>query len=163
MKNLYAQQKNRHQKEMNAFPLGACFSNEQFDQMMRNWGLTPDDTDKICSVGGGCYIRKSDSTTFREMLDRFVKEREEAIAADKTGDGFIYHQTISRRTRKRYSCRKDQQRCSDTKGREKPAQQKIAGRLYRIFRTGSAKARGKRSARGLYPGLRRVRLGDPLF
>ena len=91
MKNLYAQQKNRHQKEMNAFPLGACFNNEQFDQMMRNWGLTPDDTDKICSVGGGCYVRKSDSAAFREMLNRFEKEREEAIAADKTGDGFIYH------------------------------------------------------------------------
>lgn len=40
---------------------------------------------------------------------------------------------------------------------------KNAGRLYRIFRTGSAKARGKRSTRRLYPGLRRVRLGDPLF
>ncbi len=91
MKNLYAQQKNRHQKEMDAFPLGACFSNEQFDQMMRNWGLTPDDTDKIYSVGGGCYIRKSDSAAFCEMLNLFVKEREEAIAADKTGDGFIYH------------------------------------------------------------------------
>lgn len=91
MKNLYAQQKNRHQKEMDAFPLGACFSNEQFDQMMRNWGLTPKDTDKICSVGGGCYVRKSDCAAFCEMLNRFVKEREEAIAADKTGDGFIYH------------------------------------------------------------------------
>ena len=91
MKNLYAQQKNRHQKEIDAFPLGACFSNEQFDQMMRNWGLSPEDTDKICSVGGGCYVRKSDSAAFYEMLNRFVKEREEAIAADKTGHGFIYH------------------------------------------------------------------------
>lgn len=25
------------------------------------------------------------------MQERFVKEREDAIAADKTGDGFIYH------------------------------------------------------------------------
>ena len=76
---------------MNAFPLGVCFSNEQFDQMLRNWGLSPEDTDKILSVGGGCYVRKSDSATFREMLDRFVKEREDAIPADKTGNGFIYH------------------------------------------------------------------------
>ena len=91
MKNLYAQQKNRHQKEMDAFPLGACFSNEQFDQMMRNWGLSPEGTDKICSVGGGCYVRKSDCAAFYEMLNLFKKEREEAIAADKTGDGFIYH------------------------------------------------------------------------
>ena len=39
----------------------------------------------------------------------------------------------------------------------------LLGRLYRIFRAGSAKARGKRSMRRLYPGLRCVRLGDPLF
>ncbi len=87
--NAYKQLKDKHQKEMNAFPLGAAFSDKQFEEMMQKWGLTVNDADKICSIGGGCFIRKSDKAAFFEMLDRFKKEREDAIAADKTGDGFI--------------------------------------------------------------------------
>ena len=88
--NTYEQLKNKHQKEMDAFPLGAAFNNAQFAEMMQKWGLTVDDTDKICSIGAGCFIRKSDKETFFNMLKRFKEETNAAIAADKTGDGFIY-------------------------------------------------------------------------
>lgn len=89
MKNLYRELKNRQQKEMDTFPLGSCFNKEQFADMMQNWGLTENDTDKIYSIGFGCYIRKSDHAAFHEMLDRHERERKKAIAADKTGDGYI--------------------------------------------------------------------------
>lgn len=88
--NAYRQLKDKQEKEMNAFPLGACFSKTQFEEMMTKWGLTPDDTDKICSIGGGCYIRKCDRDAFLSMMKRFEKERTDAIAADETGEGFIY-------------------------------------------------------------------------
>lgn len=88
--NAYEQLKNKHQKEMDAFPLGAAFSDKQFEEMMQKWGLTVNDTDKILSIGFGCFIRKSDKDAFFEMLDRFKKEKEDAIAADKTGYGYIY-------------------------------------------------------------------------
>lgn len=87
--NAYQQLKDRQQKEMNAFPLGAAFSNQQFEEMMHKWGLTKNDTDKICSLVYGCFIRKSDKKRFLEMSARFTKEMQDAIAADKTGDGFI--------------------------------------------------------------------------
>ena len=74
---------------MNAFPIGACFSQKQFEEMMQKWGLTVHDTDKICSIGGGCYVRKSDYKDFIAMGKRFEKERKDAIVADKTGDGYI--------------------------------------------------------------------------
>ena len=35
--NAYQQLKDRQQKEFNAFPLGAAFSNAQFKEMMRKW------------------------------------------------------------------------------------------------------------------------------
>lgn len=95
MKNLYRELKNRQQKEMNAFPLGACFCKEQFADMMQKWDLTENDTDKIYSIGYGCYIRKSDHAAFHEMLDRHERERKEAIAADKTGDGYIYQMFLA--------------------------------------------------------------------
>lgn len=88
--NTYKQLKDKHQKEMDAFPLGAAFSNEQFEKMMQDWGFTVNDTDNICSLGAGCFIRKSDKEAFFNMLKRFKDETNAAIAADKTGDGFIY-------------------------------------------------------------------------
>ena len=88
--NAYKQLKDKHQNEMDAFPLGAAFSKEQFEKMMQGWGLTVNDVDKICSLGCGCFIRKSDKERFLEMSARFKKEMQDAIAADKTGDGFIY-------------------------------------------------------------------------
>lgn len=88
--NTYKQLKDKHQKEIDAFPLGAAFNNQQFAEMMQKWNLKVEDTDKILSIGGGCYIRKSDKTTFFEMFNRHKKEIKDAIAADKTGDGFIY-------------------------------------------------------------------------
>ena len=88
--NTYQELKDRHQKEMDAFPLGAAFSNKQFEEMMQKWGLTVDDTDKICSIGAGCFIRKTDKEAFFNMLKKFKDETDAAIAADKTGDGFIY-------------------------------------------------------------------------
>ena len=90
MKNLYIELKNRQQKEMNAFPLGSCFCKEQFADMMQKWGLSVNDTDKIYSIGFGCYVRKSDHIAFHEMLDRHERERKAAIAADETGDGYIF-------------------------------------------------------------------------
>lgn len=88
--NKYTELKNKQEKEINAFPLGAAFSKEQFAEMMHKWGLTENDADKIYSIGGGCYIRKSDHAAFHEMLDRHDRERKAAIAADTTGNGYIY-------------------------------------------------------------------------
>jgi hypothetical protein len=58
--------------------------------MMAGWGFTKDDTDKIYKLGDtGCFYRKSDAPAFREMFDRHETEREQAMASDKTGEGYI--------------------------------------------------------------------------
>ena len=88
--NAYQQMKDRQQKEFDAFPLGAAFSNKQFEEMMQKWGLTANDTDKICSLGAGTYIRKTDKEAFCALINRLNSEKENAIAADLTGDGFIF-------------------------------------------------------------------------
>ena len=89
MKNQYQILKDRQQKEFNAFPMGAAFSQKQFEEMMAKWGLLPTDTDKILHIGSGCYIRKTDREAFHELVDRLDREKQEAIAADTTGDGII--------------------------------------------------------------------------
>lgn len=82
--------KNRQQEEINAFPFGFAFSNSQFEEMMKQWGLTPDDTDKIYCVCSGTFIRKQDSDAMDAMFRRHREERKKAIDKDATGDGYIY-------------------------------------------------------------------------
>ena len=88
--NTYEEMKNRQQKEFDAFPMGAAFSNKQFEEMMQKWDLTVNDTDKICSIGGGCYIRKTDIESFLALINKTAAELKNAITADLTGDGFIF-------------------------------------------------------------------------
>ncbi len=89
MMNKYRELRNRQQQEMNAFPLGAAFTDQQFEEMMQKWGLTVNDKRKILSIGGGCYLRKTDEEAFDNMLLRFRQELQDAIMKDKKGDGFI--------------------------------------------------------------------------
>ena len=87
--NPYVELKNKHQSEVNAFPLGFAFSKEQFAEMMEEWGLTPEDTDKIYSIGGGGFVRKTDADAMEEMFERHAAEREVAIRENK--DDYLYH------------------------------------------------------------------------
>lgn len=87
--NPYVELKTKHQKEIDNFPLGFAFNETQFVEMMSNWGLDVQDTDKIYSLGGGGYVRRSDSDALHKMLNRHMAEREEAIRENK--DDYLYH------------------------------------------------------------------------
>ena len=86
----YLKLKEKHQKEVNDFPFGFAFSNEQFKDMMKKFGLKEKDTDKIYSIGAGGYIRKTDSEAMHNMFKRHREEIENEIKNDKDGTGFIY-------------------------------------------------------------------------
>ena len=86
----YLKLKEKHQKEVNDFPFGFAFSNEQFKDMMKKFGLKEKDTDKIYSLGAGGYIKKTDAEAMHNMFKRHRKEIENEIQNDKDGTGFIY-------------------------------------------------------------------------
>ncbi len=88
--NAYQEMIARHQAEFNRFPMFFAFNNQQFDEGMQKLGLNPADTQSIYSFGAGGFYRKSDAPQLRAMLDRHHQEMTDAIAADLTGDGFIY-------------------------------------------------------------------------
>lgn len=88
--NHYAQMKQRQEREFNAFPMQFAFSEKQFAEGMEQLGLNPSETDKVYKAPGGGFYRKEDSQRLKEMFGRFDQEMKEAVAADKTGDGFIY-------------------------------------------------------------------------
>ena len=88
--NAYKEMKDRHSKELNEFPMFFAFSQEQFDEGMKKFGLDPSAKDQICSTGFGGFIKKSDSEKLNEMFVRHADEMADAIEADQTGEGFIY-------------------------------------------------------------------------
>ncbi|MBQ9167937.1 MAG: hypothetical protein IJX67_05970 [Oscillospiraceae bacterium] len=91
MANQYITLKEKQQQEINDFPMFFAFSQKQFEEGMEKLGLAPEDTDKIYKLGhtGGFY-RKTDAQALHELFDRHAKEKAEAIAADTTGEGYIY-------------------------------------------------------------------------
>ena len=86
----YTALESKHSKEVNEFPMAFAFDMKQFEEGMRELGLDPSDTDKVCRFDGGGFVRRSDADRFREMFARHAKERKEAIDGDPTGDGYIY-------------------------------------------------------------------------
>ena len=87
----YKEMKDRQQAEINAFPFIWAFNENQFADGMRRLGLDPTaDRGQIVHVGGGGYIRKADKKALEDLFTKHRRELQEAIAADKTGDGFIY-------------------------------------------------------------------------
>ena len=107
MKNKYDELREIHQKRVNEFPLMFAFNQEQFDNGMKNWGLEPSDTDKIYSIGGGGYIRKTDLDTYNKLWEDIRKEHNELIEKDKTGAGYIKDMFISELENHEYSYTRD--------------------------------------------------------
>ena len=103
MMNRYADLKQRQQAEFDAFPIQFAFSDQQFAEGMAALGLEPTDTDKVYKAPGGGFYRREDGPRLKEMMDRFDQELESAIAADETGDGFIYEMFLYELDNREYS------------------------------------------------------------
>lgn len=88
--NKYIVLKEKHQEEINKFPIKYAFGNRQFENAMKELGLTVNDTDKVIGVGyGGGFMLKEDYPKYKEMLNRQYDEIQYEIENDKDGTGFI--------------------------------------------------------------------------
>lgn len=86
--NTYKVMKDKHQKEVNDFPMFFAFNNKQFNEGMKKLGLKPSETDKVYQLKGiNGFYRKSDAPALREMFNRHDEEMKKAIESDDT---FIY-------------------------------------------------------------------------
>lgn len=114
--NRYANLKQRQQEEFNAFPMQYAFSKQQFTEGMAALGLTPADTDKIYRTPGGGFYRREDGPRLKEMMDRFDRELQEAIAGDRTGAGFIYEMFLYELESHEYGYTRDPEEALDALG-----------------------------------------------
>lgn len=84
--NAYAQLKEAKRKEFNAFPMAFAFSEEQMKEGLEKLSITKDEA---VGIGAGGFIRKADVEAFKALLKKWQDAEAEAIASDKTGEGFI--------------------------------------------------------------------------
>lgn len=115
--NQYAKLRQRQQQEFNALPLGFAFSQKQFDEMMKGWGLDPEkDLNKILRIPGGGFVQKKDIDLFHQTVERHSAEMVAAIAEDKTGEGFIYQMFLYELDNHEYSYTRDTEDTLDALG-----------------------------------------------
>lgn len=88
--NQYVEMKRRQRQEYEKF-------------LVSDLGEEPD---RLYCVAPNTYIRKGDFMEFQDMLDRFAQEREDAVAADLDGNGFIFEMFVYELTAHGYASRR---------------------------------------------------------
>lgn len=81
--NKYLELKKKHEKELNDFPIKFAFGNAQFKEMMKDFGLTENDTDKIVSIGFGGYVKKENLKAMEELFKSQANEMKQAFNDDE--------------------------------------------------------------------------------
>lgn len=82
--NRYKEMRELIQLEVNAFPLFAAFTREQFDEGYKELGLK--DGDKVTHIGNGVYVPSSKMDDFHALF-----ARHDAVLAEAMNDGaFAY-------------------------------------------------------------------------
>ena len=75
----YSELKNRQRKELNAFPMGFAFTEQQLQKELERLNTTKDN---CVGVGAGGFIRSEDKEAFFSMFERHNKEMIEAMEDD---------------------------------------------------------------------------------
>jgi hypothetical protein len=105
--NKYDEMKKRHSEDINKFPFGFAFSDEQFKDMMKKFNLKETDTDKIIGIGAGGFVKKTDINSMQKMFKNHKKELWSLIKGDKKGEKFILDMFVSELNNHEYSFTND--------------------------------------------------------
>lgn len=84
MENLYIQSKESKHERFNNFDMFFAFDNEQFNKGLEKLEIN---SDEIVSIGMSGFIRKSDVSTFNEMMESFKDEH----IKNMKNDDYVYH------------------------------------------------------------------------
>ena len=75
----YFELKQKQQHEVDEFPMMFAFNNAQFKEGMERLGVT-DAKKELFSIGGGGFIRKTDSDALEKLFTRHAEEMEKAMS-----------------------------------------------------------------------------------
>lgn len=87
--NRYKEMRELIQREVNAFPLFAAFTREQFDEGYKELGLK--DSDRVTHIGGGAYVPSAKMGDFHALFARHDAALAEALKDEAFAyDAFVY-------------------------------------------------------------------------
>ncbi|OHO39318.1 hypothetical protein HMPREF2586_04420 [Staphylococcus sp. HMSC034G07] len=84
MKNLYVEFEERKQEKINNFDMFFAFDNKHFEKGLEKLGVN---SNEIVSIGMNGFIRKSDVSVFKEMVNSFKEEH----TKNMKNDDYVYH------------------------------------------------------------------------
>lgn len=87
--NKYIEMKQRQEQDFRRL-IKSATNDTEFKTMLKEFGLSEDDTDAVINIGDNNYIRRSDLPVFRAIGEKHIQERNELIKNDKKGNEFIY-------------------------------------------------------------------------
>lgn len=90
MQNSYDILRERHQKEIDDFPIYFAFGEKQLEETFKKINLKyPEDIDKVSGIGAGGFVKKENVEDYIKLITKFDKELNTAISNDKSGENFI--------------------------------------------------------------------------
>ena len=76
----YQELREKNSQEITAFPVRFAFSDGQLNDIMQEWNI---EKDKLCGVGAGAVVRKSDAKKYYKMFENMNARLEKALKNDK--------------------------------------------------------------------------------
>lgn len=87
----YTEFKKIKEERMNTLDIKFAFTEEHFNQIMKEWGLQPTDTHLVTSLGSGGIMQKKDIQTFVDVINQNEKDWQAYMQDDEFLKGaFIY-------------------------------------------------------------------------
>lgn len=108
--NKYTELKDRHAKELNAFPMGFAFSDKQFEEAKEKLGVKSND--ELLRVYGGGFIRKTDKDWYNGLCVRWANEQ---IRAEQD-DEYLYQAFLYELANHEYGITYDKEPTLDSLG-----------------------------------------------
>jgi len=76
---MYYEIKSRISQELNDFPMRFAFSNQQFEDILTEWNIAPED---LIRIPHGGFIRRTDKQAFLDLYKRHDQEMEDFLKDD---------------------------------------------------------------------------------
>lgn len=86
----YSELKEKHQEEIDNFPMYWAFGDKQWKELLEKLNLTEKQAQKELIVGpAGSIMKKDDKEAFINMINKHTEEIQKLIDLDQDGSGFV--------------------------------------------------------------------------
>ncbi|HHD0847314.1 DUF7659 family protein [Staphylococcus capitis] len=98
----YRELKQRHQQEFNALPIFFAFDEQQYQEGLKKVNATSETP--IVKLAGGCYVKQSDFSTIKRLLEQHKEEHSQNMM---NSDTYTYNMLRVELVEREYASNRD--------------------------------------------------------